>query len=195
MAGELMVINPVRSRKRYTAKRRSSTRKRRRVSYARRNPIAVASASSVRRSKRRRSFRRSIAKARSGYRNARSSSFGSFIGDKLLPAAIGAGGAFALDMAWDRLPIPAQFKTGMAAPVVRIAGAVGIGLAAGMVGGKKFGDEAMAGALTVTIYDLLKAQMAPSVPATPTTVSAYVRGLGYPTAARSAGYMGRYVNS
>lgn len=194
MAAELMVINPVKRRKRraMSAKQRRyfGKRSRPRVTRARRNPVAAASAP---RRVRRRRFPRTRATVSRYYRRARSSNMGSLITSKLLPAGIGAAGAFALDMAWDRLPIPPNLKVGPMAPLVRIAGAFGIGYVAKMVGGKSFGDEATMGALTVTLYDLAKQYMAPQVPATPATVNAYVRGLGYNSAAYQAGNLNAYV--
>lgn len=196
MPAELMVINPVRRKKRRTmsAKQRKyfGKRTRRRVTRVRRNPISLAAPSPVRR--RRRSSRRRayVAKARSYYRRARGSDFGTFLSSTLIPAGVGAAGALAIDMAWGRLPIPNNMKTGAMAPVTRIAAAVALGYGVRAIAGKKFGDEAMAGAITVTLYDLLKAQIAPSVPATPATTGAFVNGLGYYSAATQAG-LGVYV--
>lgn len=194
MPAELMVINPVRRRKRrsMSAKQKRYFGKRRRTTRVRRNPVAVAAPYSAPR-RRRRSSRRTVARARSYYRRARSSNFGQFLSSTLIPASVGAAGALALDMAWGRLPIPDNLKSGPLAPLVRIAGAVAIGYGVSAIAGKKFGDEAMAGAVTVTLYDLMKSYMAPSVPATPASVSAFVDGLGYNTAARGAG-LGMFVN-
>ena len=198
MAAELMVINPVRRRKRramsakqkkYFGKRRKSTRRR---SVARRNPVAMA-ASSPRKSRRRRFGRRAAARARSYYRS-RSGGRGisGFIGHTLIPAAIGGGGAFLLDMAWDRLPLPDMLKTGVAAPLARIGLAVGVGYAVGMVAGKKYGNEAMAGALAVTAYDLIKTYVIPSIPVAAIAPPSNPASVGYYSAAHGAG-MGYFV--
>jgi hypothetical protein len=72
------------------------------------------------------------------------------------PAAIGALGALAVDVGWGYLPIPPSLKVGPLAVVTRAGAAVGIGIVAGMIGGKKFGREAMLGALTVTAFDVVK---------------------------------------
>lgn len=89
-----------------------------------------------------------------------------FVNDTLMPAAIGAGGALALDAALSFAApyIPAAFNTGIARTGVKLAGAVGIGMLAGMVGGKRLGEQAMAGALIVTAYDFLKPYVAGMVP-------------------------------
>ena len=82
-----------------------------------------------------------------------------------MPAALGAGGAIALDVAIGYLPIPATFTTGYAKHALRIAGALGIGFVA-----RKFlrgrGAAVGQGALTVAMYSLFKdvlIQFAPSV--------------------------------
>jgi hypothetical protein len=77
------------------------------------------------------------------------------ITSQLLPAAYGAGGALALDLALGYLPLPAMLKTGYARHATRIVGALGIGWLAG----KFLRGKAAAvgqGALTVAMYGLLK---------------------------------------
>lgn len=197
MAAELMVINPIRrrhKRRKSTPKRRASSR-RRRVTRVRRNPIALpfgfsSGGRKVRR--RRRSRGRIRAVARRSYRRISSTGMGGFVTGKLLPAAIGAGGALALDMAWGYLPIPDTLKSGPLAPLARIAGAVGIGMAVRAIAGKRMGEEAMNGAITVTLYDLAKGYM---TVAAPSATGMYVGGLGYSSAAQNAGMnsMGMYV--
>lgn len=84
---------------------------------------------------------------------------------QLMPAALGAGGAIAVDVALGYLPIPAQFTTGYYKHGLRIASALGIGwLARKFLGGR--GNAVAGGALTVAMYMLLKdviVQFAPSV--------------------------------
>jgi hypothetical protein len=154
---------------------RSSSRKRRR------NPVAAAS-----HAPRRRRFAQD--------------SVNSFFANRLLPAGVGALGALALDMALPHIPLPASLQTGPMAPIVRIVGAVAIGYAVGMVAGRKFSQEATAGALTVSIYDIAKGYIADQAaasapPASPSPgTSAYVDGLGYYSAARRAGRLSAYVH-
>lgn len=87
------------------------------------------------------------------------------ITNQLMPAAYGAAGGIALDVALGYIPLPAMFKTGYAKHATRIAGALGIGMLA-----KKFlkgkGSAVAAGAMTIAVYGLLKdviVQFAPSV--------------------------------
>jgi hypothetical protein len=87
------------------------------------------------------------------------------ITSQLMPAAYGAAGGIALDVALGYIPLPAMLKTGYVKHATRIVGALGIGWAA-----RKFlrgkGNAVAAGALTVAMYGLLKdviVQFAPSV--------------------------------
>ena len=77
------------------------------------------------------------------------------ITSQLAPAAYGAGGAIALDVALGYIPLPPMLKTGYAKHAVKIVGALGIG----MLAGKFLPGNAKAigsGALTVAMYGLLK---------------------------------------
>jgi hypothetical protein len=82
----------------------------------------------------------------------------------LVPASIGAVGALGVDMLWGYLPIPDGLKTGVLAPVARLAAAVAVGYFAGMLGGKRFAQEVTVGAITVTAYDLFKGFLQTNVP-------------------------------
>lgn len=199
MPAELMVINPIRRKKRrtlsakqrkYFGPKRRKSRTRRTV--ARRNPVSVASfGSPVRKSRRRRYGRRVASKARSYYRRrAGGRGFGGFFTSTIIPAAVGGAGALLLDMAWGKLPIPDALKSGPFAPLARIGLAVGVGYGVGMVAGKKYGNEAMAGALIVTAYDLIKNVVVPSIP----VAAVAPASVGYYSAAKGAG-MGMYVNN
>lgn len=202
MPGEILLINPRRKRSRrrpmsalqrkYFGRRVSHAARnprrspRRRVTRARRNPsTALSIPSPARRIRRRRSVRGRARLFRRRRSSGNISSFSGFTSNALMPAAIGAAGALALDMAWAHLPLPPTLMSGPLAPITRIAGAVGIGMLAGMVAGKKFGGAAMLGALTVTGYDLIKGYMTAAAPA-PATTGAYVGmnayvgdGMGY----------------
>lgn len=198
---ELLLINPRRARRMRRNPRRLSAKqamyfgpRRGRVRRLRRNPTAVVAAPA-----RPGRFRR--ARAYLASRRRRSSTGGSFniesiMTGMLLPAGIGAAGALALDLAWGNLPIPDVLKTGAMAPVARIGGAVLIGVAVGMVAGKRNGAYAAVGAMTVTIADLAKTWAASSFPSI--SLGAYVgRGgqLGYYGAARQfAPGVGAYVS-
>ena len=81
-----------------------------------------------------------------------------FLNQDLVPAGIGAAGALGLDVAlsYVRPYIPDTFTGPIFDPIVKIGGAIAIGYIAGMAGGRRFGDQVLAGAITVTLYDLLK---------------------------------------
>lgn len=130
-----------------------------------RNPVAARSSST-----RHRYFRRQVSsyKGRARSYAGKAGNFISKLGvGTLVPATVGAAGALALDMGWALLPIPASLQTGPLAPVVRLAGAIGIGMLAGAVLGKKFGREAMAGAVVVTVYDTAKYYLKTAYPSLP----------------------------
>jgi hypothetical protein len=91
---------------------------------------------------------------------------------KLIPSAVGAGGALLLDIALGLVPLPAVLTTGTMAPVVRVAGAVGIGMLAGKFLGKRRGDQVAVGALTVTLYQAARGFLVGKVPG----LSGYVDG-------------------
>lgn len=115
---------------------------------------------------------------------------GEFVTGQLMPSAIGGGGALLLDVALAVLPIPATLKVGAMAPVVRIAGAVGIGALAGMVTNRKTANQIAAGALTVTMYQIARGFLAKALPA------GSVPGLSAPPAFYDPalpGGMGEYV--
>lgn len=150
---ELMLINP---RKRRRAKRKMTAKQRRyfgkRPKAKRRRRTAVVAAP-----KRRRTYM-SNPRRRKKYRSNPIGGFRpmSFVNQTLMPAAIGGAGALGLDILLGALPLPAMLKTPAMRPIVRIAGAVGIGILAGMVTNKRLGEQVGAGALTVVLYDTIK---------------------------------------
>lgn len=115
---------------------------------------------------------------------------GEFMSAQLLPSAIGGGGALLLDVALAVLPIPATMKVGAMAPIVRIAGAVGIGALANMVTSRKTANQIAAGALTVTMYQIARGFLAKALPA------GSVPGLSAPPFYDPAlpGGMGEYIS-
>lgn len=112
----------------------------------------------------RRKYRQSSARAASSagrtLRYRRSNPIGGFITDTLIPSAVGGAGALALNVAIAMLPLPVAMKVGPMAPLVRVAGAVGLGMLAGQFMGRKIGEQVTAGALTVTLYDFARTQLA-----------------------------------
>lgn len=82
-----------------------------------------------------------------------------FIGDTLIPSAIGGAGALGLDVLMGVLPLPVAMKTGPMAPVVKVAGAIGLGFVAGKLTSRKTANQIAAGAITVTLYNVAKAAL------------------------------------
>jgi hypothetical protein len=182
-------------KRRTRTKAKAVTRRRRRhVSTAKRRPAMgyVQGSGRIRRKKlnprRHRGSRR--------YSNPRFS-LGNITG-QLVPAAYGAGGALALDLALGYIPLPDMLKTGYARHATRIVGALGIGwLASKFLRGR--GAAVGQGALTVAMYGLFRdvaLQFAPA--AISARLGEYeeisVAGYDDPTAAISVG-TGAYLGN
>lgn len=178
---ELMLVNPRRKARKAT-RRRAGVRRRmtalqrkyfgprraRKGTHRRRRRVETLAVNPRRRHSRRRSHRR-LTHLR---RNPRRLGFGStrgFINSTLVPAGIGALGALGVDLlvGYAGPKLPASLQSGMALNAVKIAGAVAVGYLAGMISGKKFGEEAMAGAITVTLYDIVKGYAKSAMPTLP----------------------------
>lgn len=148
---ELMLINP---RKR----KRVRKHKAKRVKHRAKRTFRRKTAGKVITLKRKRTYMTNPKRRR--YRKNPMSVGGfkpaNFIKGTFMPAAVGAAGALGLDMLLGFMPLPAAMKTPMMRPVIRIVGAVGIGMLAGMVTNKRIGEQVGAGALTVVLYDTLK---------------------------------------
>lgn len=146
---ELMLINPRKRRRK--SKVRARKRSRSRIRARRRKSYPLAMMNNPRKRRRRsRGMRRSFKRATGGFKPM------AFVNETLMPSAIGAAGALGLDMLLGFIPLPETLKVGPMRPLVRIAGAVGIGVIAGMVTNKRMGEQVGAGALTVVLYDTLK---------------------------------------
>lgn len=187
MAGQLMLVNP-RKRKRTVRKFRRNpdppaSRKKRRTSAktkvkrgARKARKAVFSFAK----KARRRTSKFVAAARKGGRRTKSyrakrsqnlkqliSNPGGFIRSTVVPSAVGAVGALALDAAYAYLPIPANIKNGALAPVVKI-GTVGLlGAAAAHFAPQKslkMVHTAVTAAIIITAYSWLKSRVQAAVP-------------------------------
>jgi hypothetical protein len=87
-------------------------------------------------------------------RHRRPNPIGNFVKDTLMPSVIGGAGALALDVAVGFLPLPPAMKTGPMAPLVKAAGAIGLGMLAGQFMGRRMGEQVAAGGLTVTAYNI-----------------------------------------
>jgi hypothetical protein len=162
---ELMLINPRKRRRRVKARKSNPKRRRRvtasRVKRRRRNPVMPLA--NVRR---RRRYSTVSRKRRRNPIGGRFSLRG-FTNNTLMPSAIGAAGALGLDVLMGLLPLPAAIKTGPMRPLTRIAGAVGIGMLAGMITNRRLGEQVAAGAVTVVMYDTLKSFVRQAVPTLP----------------------------
>lgn len=115
---------------------------------------------------------------------------------QLIPAGIGAAGALAAKVALGYLPIPPALKTPTMTPVLT----GGLAIAAGMLLRKvlpaKTVDTAVAGALTVVLYDVARNMLLSANPAMP-GLSEYgdsLVSLGYVGAGDNVG-VGEYVNT
>lgn len=168
---ELMLINPRKRRRKVTAKRRGKRRKMsalQRKYFGKRkfNPRAVTMAKKS--SKRRRRYSVTAKKSRRYRRNPARGigkfNIQSFSRNTLMPSAIGAAGALGLDVLIGFLPLPPALKTGPMRGVVRVVGAVALGIVAGMVVKKETATNIAAGAITVTLYDLLKGAVQTAMP-------------------------------
>jgi hypothetical protein len=90
---------------------------------------------------------------------------GGFLDNTLVPAAIGAGGALAVDFLMANVSmLPANMKQGSMLPLVKIGAALLIGLGVGAVAGEEAGGEAAAGGIIVTLYNLTKGYMTQNMP-------------------------------
>ena len=229
MVAQLIVANPIRNRRRSSARKRAPTRARKKkgnpMAKRRRHytakQIAAGFGGKRRRSSsssRRRRTRKNPVAHRARRRTRRNPTAGgivqrarravsergmtAFFGNVLLPAGVGALGALALDMALQRIPLPASLQTPPFAPLVRIAGAVAIGWGVGLVTGHKFSRQATGGALTVTIYEIARTYLETGTTATPAvtspgtaaSVGEDIVDLGYYSAAKRAGRLNAYAN-
>jgi len=77
----------------------------------------------------------------------------------LMPSVVGGAGALALDVVVGVLPLPDTLKTGPMAPLVKIAGAVGLGMLGSKMISRRVGEQIAAGAITVQLYNFAKAQL------------------------------------
>lgn len=163
---EIALVNP-RRRRRHRRRRAAvraarPVRRRRRTRARRRRPVVTA----LRRHslyltnpRRRRRYRRNPA--------VRGFDIQRFASQTLMPSAVGAAGALGVDLLLGFLPLPPALKAGPMRPVVRLAGAIGVGMLAGMIASRQTAEQVTAGAVTVVLYDTMKGlltQMMPQLP-------------------------------
>ena len=82
----------------------------------------------------------------------------------MVPAATAATGGIALDLIWGYAPIPANLKAGPLRHVVKAAGAIGLGMLAGMVVNKDTANRFATGALTVTMHAAMRDMIGKAAP-------------------------------
>lgn len=170
MAAQLFLANP---RKKRRGRRRAMTAKqakyfgprRKRASKRRAAPMAGFASNPRRRGPRRRRSRG----MKLFRRNPISLDTKSFISDTLVPAGIGAIGAMAVDASIASLAayLPASLTMGFGNTLARMGAAIGVGLIAQSVGGRRFGEQVMAGGVVVTLYDAAKPWVASQFPSIP----------------------------
>lgn len=178
---QLMLVNPRKRRK--TAKRRKTTA--RRKTNPRKKVAAAPKRNPIRR-RRAPVARRKVRRARRRNPSARS-----IVNSTLIPALTAGAGAIGFNALWNFVPLPEQLKTGMIQHVAKAAGAIGLGMVANQVVGRKTATELVAGALTVIAYNALKdavGQVAPNV-----NLGYYSAGMPAGVLAYEGAGMGEYV--
>lgn len=129
----------------------------------------------------------------------RTGSMSSFTRHTLMPSVVGAAGALGVDVILGFLPIPVQFKTGPMRAIVKIAGAVGIGMLASKFMKRETAHQIAAGAITVTLYDVMKGYLQQAMPTLPLSEADVMfeeyPNLSYAGAGQTVDGMGQYVSS
>lgn len=125
-------------------------------------------------------------------------SMASFTRHTLMPSVVGAAGALGVDVILGFLPIPVQFKTGPMRSIVKIAGAVGIGMLASNFMKRETAHQIAAGAITVTLYDVMKDYLRQAMPTLPLSEADVMYeeypNLSYAGAGQTVDGMGQYVS-
>lgn len=90
---------------------------------------------------------------------------------QVIAGGIGAAGALGLDVVLGYASglsfYPDALKTGMGRNLVRLGGAIGLGMVAGRFLGRKIGGAVALGGLTVVLYSVLKEMVAKAAPTLP----------------------------
>jgi hypothetical protein len=109
---------------------------------------------------------------------------GGFIGGSVMDAGVGAIGAMAADIAFNFIPLPAQFKTGPIGTLAKAGASIAVGMLASKVVGRAAAKKAVTGALTVQLYAYLKPMLA----------GMGVPGLGYYGAGYALNGLNAYIS-
>lgn len=120
-----------------------------------------------------------------------------FTRNTLMPSAVGAAGALGIDVIMGFLPLPPALKTGPMRTVVKIAGAIGIGMLAATFVKKNTAEQIAAGAITVALYDTLKGMLQVAMPTLQlgeNDIFTEYPSLAYAGAGQTVDDMGAYVD-
>jgi len=166
MSEQLLLINPRKrrgARKGRTAAQKAATRKLVALNRAKRgrksNPSPRSAVSAApRRRRRTMSINRIVRRRR---RNPAGLSGGKIF-SLVMPAVKGAVGAIAVDLIWNKLPVPATVKAGNVGYLAKGAAALAFGFLGQKFLGKTAAEMAV-GSLTVTAYNAIKANVGPSI--------------------------------
>jgi hypothetical protein len=195
MPGEqLLLINPRRRRVKKSHRRRAKNSRRRHAGGFRIRRRRVKNPRSHKRRRHRNPIMRKRYRRR--HRNPMSASG---IKNAIVPALFGAAGGVAVDYAFQFVSpyLPTSLTTGVyVVPVMKLATAFGLGLAARKFLGNEKGNAVMAGALAIQTYNLIAsvlggtaglagfgAYLTPNAPSQPYTSSVSRNGLGSPNPA------------
>lgn len=193
---QLLLINPRRRRAKKSHRRRARNSRRRTRRAAGGFRIRRRRVKNPRSHRRHRRHRNPIMRRR--HRRHRNPLSMSGIKGVLLPAAIGAAGGLALDVAYNYLApyVPASLTSSpYMVAAVKIAAAFGIGMVAKKFLGSDKGNAVMAGAVTIQIYSALSFALAGTLPGL-SGIGAYLpgssmNGLGSPNPSPYLNGMGR----
>lgn len=145
--------------------RRSSSRGKRRSTKAR----AVGSVKRRRSSSKgtRKSSRRTSIVTVTRYRSnprGRTGSIVALVTDSLLPSAIAAGGALAVDVGLGYVPLPERFKAGPVRHVTRALASIALGVVSTFVVKPTTAAQILSGGLTVTFHQAAREALARAAP-------------------------------
>jgi len=98
------------------------------------------------------------------------------VNEQLVPAAIAGAGAVGLNMLFDRVPLPANWKVGNLRFAAEAATAVGAGMLleqTKLIKNKRMRDDIISGALTVVAYKAITANLPATMGGATTSLSGY----------------------
>jgi len=176
MAAKLMMVNPRKrgAKGRFVKVKKSAPRRKATTITVRANPVTPL--------RKRRVKRRAVSTAKVMRRRRRNPaplmSVKGLMKSAIMPSVVSAVGALGLDVAMGYIneKLPPEYQVGLGGTAVRFAASVGLGLVAGKVKGREFGQQVMVGGLTVTLHNLLRASLQQAQP--DMKLGVYSDGLG-----------------